>query len=246
MRWLVFSLIVLSTAAGAGGAEPPPDQRLVVGRLPCAQPWDGRSHGWRQLGWELMKRTSAEAELEMRAVDPASDALYRTPLLVWSCPEATAMLGERALANLRRHLKLGGMLWIDDPRAEPGGAFDRSVRRILDTLFPQNALQPIAWDHVLFKTFFLVTDVAGRERASDRLLGVTLDERLAVVYSQNDMLGAVSRDLYGAWEFAVEPGGELQRERTFQLGINLIYYALCLDYKDDRVHLPFILKRRRL
>ena len=246
MRWLVLSLVFLSTAARAGSAEPPPDQRLVVGRLPCAQSWQGRAHGWRQLGWELMKRTSAEAELEMRAVDPAADGLYRTPLLVWSCPGAVAALDDRSLANLRRHLKLGGMLWIDDPQAEPGGAFDRSVRRVLDALFPHNALQPIAWDHVLFKTFFLVVDAAGRVRANDRLLGVALDERLAVVYSQNDMLGAVSRDLYGAWEFAVEPEGELQRERTFQLGINLIYYALCLDYKDDRVHLPFILERRRL
>jgi len=29
------------------------------------------------------------------------------------------------------------------------------------------------------------------------------------------------------------------------VGINVSMYALCLDYKDDAVHLPLILKKRR-
>ncbi len=28
-------------------------------------------------------------------------------------------------------------------------------------------------------------------------------------------------------------------------GVNLVMYALCLDYKEDQVHIPFILQRRR-
>ena len=41
------------------------------------------------------------------------------------------------------------------------------------------------------------------------------------------------------------PGGEAQREMAFRLGINLAMYALCLDYKTDQVHVPFILRRRQ-
>jgi hypothetical protein len=29
------------------------------------------------------------------------------------------------------------------------------------------------------------------------------------------------------------------------MGINLCMYALCLDYKDDAVHLPLIMQKRR-
>jgi hypothetical protein len=29
------------------------------------------------------------------------------------------------------------------------------------------------------------------------------------------------------------------------MGVNLVMYALCLDYKADQVHVPFIMKRRR-
>ncbi len=248
MRVPVF--FVLTILAGwpsqVAGAEPAPDQQFVAGRLPCAQAWDGRAHGYRQLAWELMKRTSVEAELETRTVDPASDELFRTPFLLWSCQGPVAALGEKGAANLRRHLTLGGFLFVDDPDAQPGGPFDISVQAELARLFPDRNLDPVSWEHVLFKTFFLLDRPGGRREANPRLLGVEIDKRLVIVYSQNDLLGAVSRDLYGSWEFVVEPGGEEQREVSFRMGINLIFYGLCLDYKNDRVHLPFILKRRRL
>ena len=53
------------------------------------------------------------------------------------------------------------------------------------------------------------------------------------------------RDNYGTWEHECYPGGERQRELAFRLGVNLVMYALCLDYKTDQVHVPFIMKRRR-
>ena len=70
--------------------------------------------------------------------------------------------------------------------------------------------------------------------------------RLAVLYSPNDLLGALARDSLGTWEMEVVPGGEGQREKAVRLGVNLAMYALCLDYKEDQVHIPFIMKRRRI
>ena len=70
------------------------------------------------------------------------------------------------------------------------------------------------------------------------------DGRLVIVYSQNDLAGAWARDNFGQWEHEVYPGGDGQREMAFRLGINLAMYALCLDYKTDQVHVPFILRRR--
>ena len=65
------------------------------------------------------------------------------------------------------------------------------------------------------------------------------------MYSQNDLAGAWNRSEAGDYEFDVSPGGEPQRELAVRLGINLCMYALCLDYKDDAVHLPLILNKRR-
>lgn len=246
VRFVTILALLLAGSTPVAGAEIPPDQRLVAGRLPCAEPWDGRANGWRQLAWELMKRTSVEADLETRPVAPGSADLFETPFLIWSCPGPVAPLSDQDLAALRRFLKLGGFLLVDDPEAQPDGPFDQSVRGVLAKLFPRKDLAPLAWDNVLFKTFFLVDEPGGRVAARPRLSGLMLDDRLAVVLSANDLLGAMSRDLYGGWEFSVQAGAFDRREVSFRVGINLVFYALCLDYKDDRVHLPFILKRRRL
>lgn len=68
--------------------------------------------------------------------------------------------------------------------------------------------------------------------------------RAVIVYSQNDLGGAWARDRFGQWQHEVVPGGENQRELAFRLGVNLVMYALCLDYKSDQVHVPFIMRRR--
>ena len=77
------------------------------------------------------------------------------------------------------------------------------------------------------------------------LEGVEHDGRLVVIYSQNDLGGAWARDNFGQWEHEVVPGGGMQREMAFRLGVNMAMYALCLDYKTDQVHVPFILRRRQ-
>jgi hypothetical protein len=43
----------------------------------------------------------------------------------------------------------------------------------------------------------------------------------------------------------MEPGGDRQREMALRMGINLVMYATCLDYKRDQVHVTEILRRRR-
>jgi hypothetical protein len=242
--------LLLACLAISARAQPAPgatvsDQKVVVGRLPCLREEDPRSHGVRQLLWEMMKRTSAEAELETVAVEPADPSLFRTPFLLWSCQGAVAPLDQRALGNLQRFLVLGGFLWVDDPAAAPGGAFDQSVRATLAQLFPDKPLRAVPSDHVLFKTFFLIDRPFGRV-AGESALSLDVGGRLAVVVTPNDVLGAASRDLYGNWDHQCTPGGEPQREMSIRLGINLVYYSLCQDYKDDRVHLPFILRRRKL
>jgi len=66
-----------------------------------------------------------------------------------------------------------------------------------------------------------------------------------VVYTQNDVEGAWARDNFGNYLYDVTPGGEHQRDLSFRFGINCIMYALCINYKADQVHVPFILKRRQ-
>lgn len=225
------------------GAAGPSD--LVVGQLKTSGNWNPRPNGIRRLLWEVAQRTSIEVVLDPAAIEPSDQAMFRHPFLYWGGSGAVSPFSDEAVRRVRRHITYGGTMLIDSADAEPGGLFDSAVRRELKRIFPRERLAQISNDHVIYKTFFLVDYQAGRTIRVPYLEGVSIEKRMAVIYCQNDLSGAWSRDSFGRWEYEVTPGGERQREMAFRLGINLVMYAMCLDYKDDQVHVPFIVKRRR-
>jgi hypothetical protein len=220
--------------------------KLALAQIEYAGNWSPRPTATRRLGWEVEKRTSIEVAGEPVTVRLNDEsALRRHPFLYLSGDGALPNFDDGDVARLRRHIQAGGFLVVDGAEAHPGGAFDQSVRALLSRLFPREPLQKISPEHVIYKSFYLLKTPVGRVAAVPFLEGVFHDGRLAIVYSQNDMGGAWARDNFGQWEHDVLPGGEAQRELAFRLGINLAMYALCLDYKTDQVHVPFILRRRQ-
>ncbi len=204
-----------------------------------------RPGGLKRVAWEVAKRTSVEVVPEPAVLLPTDPELFRRPFVVLAGDGDFPPLGDAGREALRRYLNFGGMLIVDDASGQPGGAFDRAARREVAAILPASKVAPVAKTHVLFKSFYLLDGPVGRVQASSTADGVELGGRLAVVFSPNDLAGAAARDQFGTWEHEVTPGGETQRERAFRWGVNLVMYALCLDYKDDQVHVPFIMKRRR-
>ena len=214
---------------------------------PYAGNWNPRPTATRRLAWEIEKRTSIEVVLEpveVRLSDEA--ALKRNPFLY--------LAGDARAADLRRRRR-GAPAARTCSRRLPRhrrrrGAAGRRLRpvgaRAGGAAVPARAAaQDLAGEHVVYKSFYLLQAPVGRVAAVPYLEGVAHDGRLVVVYSQNDLGGAWARDDFGAWEHEVLPGGDAQRELAFRLGVNLAMYALCLDYKTDQVHVPFILRRRQ-
>jgi hypothetical protein len=244
MRALLGSLLAVALAAAPGHALGELD-KLAIAQISYPGNWNPRPSGTRRLAWEIEKRTSIETVTEPVEVKLSDEAaLRRYPLLYLAGDNAFPAPDENDVARLRRHLQAGGFLLVDGADARPGGGFDQSVRALVKRLFPKEPLERIASDHVIYKSFYLLRTPVGRVAQVPYLEGVTHDGRLAIVYSQNDLAGAWARDNFGQWEHEVYPGGDGQREMAFRLGINLAMYALCLDYKTDQVHVPFILRRR--
>jgi len=154
-------------------------------------------------------------------------------------------LPEAARRNLELYLRAGGTLLCDSSEGDSDGEFRRSVGRELEAILPDYPLTRIPGNHVVYKSFYLIDETPGRTRTADYMEACDQDGRLLVLYSHNDLLGAFARDNFGNWLYEVRPGGERQRELTFRMGINIAMYVLCLDYKDDQVHLPFILHQRQ-
>jgi Domain of unknown function (DUF4159) len=220
--------------------------RLTFAQVRHAGRWDPRPDGLPRLSWEISRRTSIETSPQVRPVSLADPEVFRTPFAVLSSDATVPMLADAEISGLRRYLSYGGLLLIDDASAQRQSPFELSVRALLAAALPGAQLSPVAREHVLYKSFYLLDAPTGRLSSMPDLLGIELGGRLAVVYSGNDLIGALARDSFGTWEYEVVPGGEGQRERATRLGVNLAMYAMCLDYKEDQVHIPFIMKRRRI
>lgn len=219
--------------------------RFVPAVIQHSGKWDTRISGLRRLAWELQRRTSVEVLLDVRSMPLDSPKLFEYPFVYLSCDGVLPAFRPSEVEALRRYLTFGGFLYVDAVDLSDGIGFDASFRRELTRALPQNPLSPLPTAHVVFKSFFLLDSAPGRALNKPTLEAALLNKRAAVMYSQNDVIGALCRDEAGTSEYDVAPGGERQRELAARLAINIAMYALCLDYKDDAVHLPLIMQRRR-
>src|SRR3990170_2596921 len=237
LQMVGFSVAALSTPRRTTGFGD--TARLVPGQIQHGGRWNPRPTALRRLCWELVQRTSIECGSDAVPIRLAQPGLHRSPLLYLAGDGAFPPFSEAELAALRRHLQYGGVLLVDSADGSDGTGFDASVRRELARLLPSSPLLRVAREHVLYKSFYLLDHQGGRLLVKPWLEAQVVGERLAVVYCQNDLGGAWARGQLGDWEYECTPGGESQRETAFRLGVNIAMYALCADYKDDAVHLPF-------
>ncbi len=231
-------LAAAGRALGFGTAS-----RLVFAQLRHGGDFQPREHALRHLAFELEGRTSLQVDPQTALLSADDPQLFYHPFAYLAGQGAFPPLTDREVRALRRFLVYGGFLLCDS--ADGGEPFDSSLRRELGRALPEAPLARVPAEHVLYKTFYLLDHQGGRQIVKPYLEAAAVGNRLAVVYSQNDLGGAWARDDRGEWEYDVVPGGEAQRETAFRMGVNLAMYATCLDYKDDQVHLPIIMRRRR-
>ena len=241
-----FSVLAMAWLLMAGSAHavdlPGSSVRLAWLKVPGASDPTSALTAWAQ---EIRLRTSIDIASQPVGVRPEDPALFSYPLLYWGSDKAPPHLSDQAVAALRQHLSTGGMLIVDNTgRTEASQAFDQGLRHELARLFPQ-PLQRVAPTHVLYRSFYRLERPVGRRADAHELEGIRVGNHFAVLYGRNDLSGALARQAVGGYALAVVPGGETQREQAFRLAVNLVMYALCLDYKDDHTHVMHLLRTRR-
>ena len=209
--------------------------------------WDPRPRAFNKLMAWLDLRTSIKASLDRKALEIGDPELFHYPFLYIAGEENFEPFSQEDCIRLRRFLKLGGTLLVDDVSGEESSAFDFQIRVQLEKILAEFPIAVIPSDHVVYKSFYLLHAPSGRKIVNPYLEGISFndEDRTSVIYSRNDLGGAWSEDEFGKWQYECIPGGESQRELALRLGINIIIYALTGNYKKDQIHSPFI-KRREL
>lgn len=205
--------------------------------------WDVRPTALPRLARLLDDRTSIDPQKEVSKLSLSSKDLFRAPFLVVTGEGAVPAFSATERGRLKAFLEGGGFIWVDNAEGRPGGDFDSSLRAELAKALPEAKIGKVDTNHTLFKSFYIVERAVGRVATTSYVEAIELDGRLAVVFTQNDLLGAYAATDSG-WEYDVTPGGETQRDRAFRFGVNIVMYALCLSYKSDAVHVDYLLKRR--
>lgn len=219
--------------------------RFIWTQLQLGADWDPYQDAPAGVSAWLAEVTSMRAASERRAISLKDPALFSSPFLYLAGASAPQELRDDELRRLRQFISGGGFLWIEDSGGGPPAAFDRWVRRELARVLPDAELKPLAADHVLYRTFFLLRGPAGRVSVHGASEGVEWGGRIAVLYTRNDVLGAWAKDAFGKYLKACVPGGEAQRELARRLTLNVVMYSLTGSYKADAVHQSAILDKLR-
>ncbi len=244
--FMLRRLLFATTALGLLFAAPTVHAQAIALKIAWLKV-GGADQGSELTAWaqEIRLRTSIDIAPNPVGVRPEDPTIFQYPLLYWGGDRNPGKLTPEAVVHLRQHLSTGGTLIIDNTgKAEASQVFDAGVRRELQRIFPQ-PLQRVPPSHVVFRSFYRLDRPVGRRADSHDLEGLRVGAHFAVLYTRNDLAGAFARLPFGGFALTVVPGGENQREQAFRLGVNLVMYALCLDYKDDHTHVMQLLRYRR-
>ncbi|WP_122520605.1 DUF4159 domain-containing protein [Pannonibacter phragmitetus] len=209
----------------------------------------------------LADRTALEPGTPM-AVDISRDELAFYALLYWPVDPSAAKPDERTMARIDSFMRNGGSILFDtrDNLASSASGFGTTpatakLREILDGL-DVPPLEPVPFDHVLTKTFFLLETFPGRYATSPLWVEASEDAPAddgrpvragdgvsPILITGNDMAAAWAVDANGTYLYPTVPDDPLQREYAFRAGVNIVMYSLTGNYKADQVHVPALLER---
>jgi len=224
---------------------------------------DAARAGLRGLGRMLTFRTSIEPDPPI-SVNLETDELAFYPILYWPITPDQPTPSAEAYVKLNDYLRSGGMIVFDTRDADVAGfgASSPNGARLQRLAAPLDIppLEPVPEDHVLTRTFYLLSDFPGRHTGravwveaappdAERIEGMPFrnlnDGVTPVVIGGNDWASAWAVNERGDPLFPVGRGyaGERQREIAYRFGVNLVMHVLTGNYKSDQVHVPALLDR---
>jgi hypothetical protein len=146
-------------------------------------------------------------------VQVADQSLFHFPFLFMTGHGEVRFTPQEKL-RLRKFLIGGGFLWADD-----NYGMDRSFRREMAALFPENPLTPIPASHPIFKSVYKLPGlpkIHEHDGEPARAFGIFFDGRLVVLYTFSADIGNGMEDPH------IHNVGPERRELALQMGVNIL------------------------
>ncbi|MBD3390808.1 MAG: DUF4159 domain-containing protein [Chitinivibrionales bacterium] len=161
----------------------------------------------------VKKRTGIAVCDTIATVAVLDEELFRYPL-VFMTGHGNVSFSHAERLRLRSYLIGGGMLWADD-----NYGMDKSFRREIAALFPENPLKEIPHTHGIYTGFYElpgVPKIHEHDGEPAQGLGVFFEDRLVIFYTYSADIGDGMEDLH------VHKDGEKLHELALRMGVNVI------------------------
>jgi hypothetical protein len=207
---------LLSSAGTVGAAERA--ATFFVGRLKYANN-DGNdcAETAEQLAKLVSKVSTIEVHVE-RKVRTLEDSLFDTPFLFMN-GHNDFVFSEQELENLRRYLAHGGFILGSGCCTNP--AFPAAWRREFSRLFPGSTVQPIGYDHLIYRSFYKMSALHSMDKSGDiHLEGLFYKKQLVAVMCQDGLCCSFAMDA------SCNKGKGVPPDEAKKIAVNIAVYAL--------------------
>ena len=161
----------------------------------------------------VKKRTKIPICDTVAMVSIRDENLFRYPL-IYMTGHGNVSFSHAERIRLRNYLIGGGLLWADD-----NYGMDKSFRREMKALFPENPLIEIPSSHPIFKSVYKLAGLPKIHEHDGRppqAFGIFFDKRLIVFYTFSSDIGDGMEDLH------VHKDGEKLHEVAIRTGVNIV------------------------
>jgi hypothetical protein len=158
-------------------------------------------------------------------VDLSSPELFRFPF-VYLTGHLPVRFSQQESANLKAYVERGGFVFVDDHNHDVDGAFHKTATAELRRIFGAGALKELPNTHEIFRAFFTFDEPPttshelngwGDNLVHEHLLGVEVNGRLGVLYS--------NKDYSSEWGYHYR-NKRFQSVDNTRFAVNIIVYAL--------------------
>jgi hypothetical protein len=162
------------------------------------------------------QESSISTSRRFHAVKLGSDDLFGFPLVIMT-GEGPFELTEAERRNLRTFVERGGLLLASAGCSSH--EWDRSFRKEMAGVFPNEPLTSVGMDHPLFNTVYEIEELRAKHGTPHPVEGISLNGRLGVVYSQDGL-----NDTAHTHGCCCCGGNEITN--CVQVNVNILAYAL--------------------
>jgi len=153
-----------------------------------------------------------------KTVQVMDDNLFRYPFL-FATGHGLIKFSDEERERLRLYLNAGGFLFINDSYG-----MEKSVRDEINALFPERELVELPFEHQIYHSYFDMPagppKIHEHDNKPPRGYAVIINGRVVLYY-------LLESDIGDGWEdFQVHNDPPEKREAAFQMGMNILVYAL--------------------